>query len=168
MPDATPVVPDRNDAPTTDVYSRSRAEQISGKNPGFEYQYFSTQPNHPQYFGKKLQRHEIGDERIGYQLVEPWERVEAGTVTQGVKRADDTKGVDTTITHGDMILCRTPKANHAKYGATEERLQSYIDKQFRADVANLGAGVKVRTSIATLNDPHSGPDTISEDIRAQR
>ena len=149
MPDATPVVPERNDAKTVDIYSRSRANEISRKDPGFVYEYFSRDPKSPSYVGKKLQAHEIGGEVTGFAMVDPWEVVDAATVEQGQKRPDDTKGIDTTVTHGEDILCRTPVANHAKYGAIEDRKQRFIDDKFRGEEATLRSGSRVRSFVST-------------------
>lgn len=116
-----PVVPGRSDPPSIDIYSRSKAHEISGKDPSFEYQYFSTDPKHPtSYVGNRLRRHEIGDQSVGYTMVDPWEVVHDNEVQQGKKRADDGKGTDTTVRHADLILCRTPKANAGRYQAIND------------------------------------------------
>ena len=107
----TPVVPGRSDPPSIDIYSRSKAHEISGKDPDFEYQYFSKDPKHPtSYVGNRTRRHEIGDQSVGFCMVDPWEVVHDTEVQQGKKRADDGK-VDSTVTHADLVLCKTPKAN---------------------------------------------------------
>src|SRR5215204_7654272 len=101
-------VPSRNDAPSgLDLHARSQAHEIAGRDPGFAYEYKSSDPGHPQYFGHFLKRREIGNAVAGFTFVDPWELVHQGEVDQGRKRADDTKGVDTKVTHGTMVLMRT-------------------------------------------------------------
>ena len=114
MPTA-PVVPGRNDVPEgIDLYSRSRAGELSGQNPEFAYQYVSKDPKHPMYVGRYLKPRELGNAVAGYMVAPAWEVAKHGDVQQGQKRADDTKGVDSTVTHGDMILIRCPKAQAEK------------------------------------------------------
>lgn len=127
-------VPSRNDAPAgLDLHSRSQAHELSGQDPNFTYEYKSTDPKHPQYFGNYLKRREIGNPVAGYTFVEPWELVHQGEVEQGRKRADDTKGVDTKVTHGSMVLMRTPKANAQKAHLMNDRM---VDIQSAALHAN--------------------------------
>lgn len=124
-------VPSRNDAPAgLDLHARSLAHELSGQDPAFYYEYKSTDPKHPQYFGNYLKRREIGSQVTGYTFVEPWELVHQGEgVEQGRKRADDTKGVDTRVTHGSMVLMRTPKANASK---THQMNDLMVDIQGKA------------------------------------
>jgi hypothetical protein len=129
-------VPSRNDAPAgLDLHARSMAHEIAGRDPGFVYEYKSTDPKHPQYFGNYLKRREIGNQVAGFTFVEPWELVRQDDVEQGRKRADDTKGVDTRVTHGSMVLMRTPKANADKAHLMNERV---VNMQS----ASLAAGEK--------------------------
>lgn len=114
-------VPVRKDPAKIDIYSRSQADQIAGRDPAFEYEYFSDNPEHPSFIGDRLKRHERGSPAAGYVMVEPWQVVHQGEVQQGKKRADDSAGVDTKVTHGKLILCKLPKAEHVKYGIMHER-----------------------------------------------
>jgi hypothetical protein len=143
-----PVVAPRNDPPKVDIYSRSRAHEIEGKNPGFHYEYFSQDPKHPSYVGNRLRKHEIGDPQAGYAMVDAWEVVHDGEVQQGRKRADDTKGVDTTVTHGGLILCRTPKENHAKYQAINDRRSEQSQRMLTAGEKSGNRFVSLRTRVA--------------------
>jgi len=116
-------VPSRNDAPAgLDLHAQSRAHELSGKDPNFHYEYKSLDPKHPQYFGNYLKQREIGNQVAKYVFVDPWEVVHQGEVEQGRKRADDTKGVDTKVTHGSMVLMRTPKANAEKVHLMNDRM----------------------------------------------
>lgn len=145
MPDAAPVpvVPSRKDPPAgVDIYSRSRANEIQGKNPGFRYEYASVLPDHPQYVGNKLKRHEIGDASVGYCMCDPWEVVPEADVAQGKKRADDTKGIDTAVTHGNLVLIRTTADNHARYEEIKRRKAEQKPKEgIRSKYASLRVGL---------------------------
>lgn len=128
------LVPSRNDAPAgLDLHARSQAHEISGRDPSFVYEYKSNDPGHPQYFGNFLRRRELGNDVIGFTFVEPWELVHQGEVEQGRKRADDTKGVDTKVTHGSLVLMRTPKANAAKAHLMNERMVAFQDRALQSN-----------------------------------
>ncbi len=145
-----PLVPGRNDVPSgIDVYSRSRAHELAGQDPKFEYQYVSKNPDHPNWVGNYTQQRELGNPVSGYVLMEPWEVVQRapGQVAQGAKRADDTKGVDTTMTHGSLILIRTPKENAVKARFIADRMTELrsvsLDAGERAQSGYTRYGAKV-------------------------
>ncbi len=131
---SAPIVPGRNDAPAgINVYSVSKAQELAGRNPDFEYQWVSKHPDHPQHVGNYTQARELGNQLTGYVMQDPWEVVTRGEgVEQGRKRADDGKGVDTTVTHGSMVLIRTPKVNAEKARYIADR---YVDRQADARAA---------------------------------
>ncbi len=130
-------VPSRNDAPSgLDLHAKSMAHEISGRDPNFVYEYKSADPRHPQYFGLYLKRREIGNQVAGYTFVEPWELVQQGDVEQGRKRADDTKGVDTKVTHGSLVLMRTTAANAQKSHLMNDRLVDIQNDALHANERN--------------------------------
>lgn len=114
----------RNDPNPLAPYAKSQALQLSGMDPAFAYEWFRQDQ-----LKVKLSRHEIGSEATGYLMVEPWEVVSVGDVGQGRAREDAGKPLDTKVTNGELILCRTPKDNHAKYGVIEAANDSLIDKR---------------------------------------
>ena len=147
-------VPSRNDAPAgLDIHSRSMAHEIAGRTPGFAHEYKSADPRHPQYFGNYLKRREIGNAVAGYTFVEPWEVVHQGEVEQGRKRADDTRGVDTKVTHGSLVLMRTPEANAAKERAMKDRMveiqSAALHANERQQIGQTRFGVQVSSGDAT-------------------
>ncbi len=142
MPDA-PVVAPRKDARKVDIYSRSRGNELLKRDDGFEYVLKPRDPKHPDSVFKKLSPHEIGDQSIGFAMVDAWEVVREGTAKQGAKRADDASGsLDGAMGHGDQIWIRTPKENYAKYEAIESLK---IARQAKA----INAGERVRNSGVT-------------------
>lgn len=164
-----PVVAARNDAASgIDVYSRSKAHEIQGKDPAFHYEYFSTDPAHPQYVGERLKKHEIGNPAAGFCMVDPWEVVKEKDVIQGAKRADDTKGLDSTVTHGKMVLCRTPKGNRAKYDEINRRKAEAVALAAARQQKTYGGVVRARAAVHTGFAEDGAGDANFDDVRAGR
>src|SRR3954468_18217347 len=135
MPEAQ-TVPARKDPKKVDIYSRSRAMELSGQDPAFEYRQYSPDPKNPGYIGKKLVPHEIGDQTIGFCMVDAWEVVRPNEVKQGAKGAADSTGNLTgAVTNGDLVWAKTPKENFAKYDAIEKRRQERTAKSLRGERA---------------------------------
>lgn len=115
--------PPRNDMKSSGLYRNSRALELQNRDPNFEYQYFSTDPESPGYIGHKNKRHEVGDARTGYAMVEGWEVCHDDSVkaTRALDpREDQGKPIDTVVRYGRQVLCRIPKSEHAKYGLVDE------------------------------------------------
>jgi hypothetical protein len=126
------IVPPRNDLKKVEVYAVSKALEISGKDPGCEYEYKSTDPNHPGYYGNYDHQHEIGDSSVGFATVEAWEPVSRKEVTQGRPRDDQGKPIDTAIRHGSLVLMKTTKENHAAYAEIDRLRDIQKSKYLRA------------------------------------
>jgi len=159
-------VPSRNDAPSgLDLHAKSMAHEIAGKDPAFVYEYKSKDPAHPQYFGNYLKRREVGNQVAGFTFIEPWELVHEGDVEQGRKRADDTKGVDTKVTHGSLVLMRTPKANAEKAHLMNARMvelqSTSLHSNERASIQQTRYGTQVFSGDAT-SGAHAAPVVSSQ------
>lgn len=129
-----PTVPARNDLKKVEVYAVSRALELAGRDPESAYQYMSTDPANPSYYGKFLTKHEVGDPESGYATAEPWEFVSTTEgVTTGRPRDDQGKAVDTAVRHGSLVLMRTSKTNHAVYGEIEKRKDAAQAKRISRD-----------------------------------
>lgn len=115
------LAPDRIDPKKLGLRSESEGSIISGKDPDYEYEFKSMDPTHPQYVEKYTRPHEIGQPGVGFFTVAAWEVVNSkeDPASQGRKRADDSKGVDTTVRHGKGVLCRLHKSEHQKYAAMD-------------------------------------------------
>lgn len=169
MSDVVPVVAARNDTRSgVDVYARSKAHEIQGRDPGFEYEYFSTDPTHPSFVGERLKKHEIGNPVAGFCMVDPWEVVKSTDVVQGAKRPDDTKGLDSTITHGKMVLCRTPKANRAKYDEINRRKAEAVAMATARQQKSYGGVVRNTVSVHTGFAEDGAGGASFDDVRAGR
>jgi hypothetical protein len=113
-------------APRNDFKLTPLSKQPTGLNktdPRFDYEWFHTDPTHPSYVGKRLVAHEIGDASVGYAVVEPWQVVhrdnDPGLALRNPKD-DQGAPIDTVWRNGHHILCRTPKANAAKYAQVHD------------------------------------------------
>jgi hypothetical protein len=150
----------RKDPPSIDIYPSSRASEISGQDPNFVYEFFSDNPEHPSFIGERLKAHERGSPAAGYTMVAPWEIVRKGDVKQGQKRADDSAGVDSKITHGRMILCRIPKTEHAKYQIMSERALDQQAKRLQSMSRSGGqlVGMKETLSMGTMESGAQSAD----------
>lgn len=117
-----PVVPKRKDPKKVEVYARSRAFELAGRDPGCKYQWMSKDPSNPSYFGKFTQAHEVGNAATGFATADPWEFVSS---TEGVKtgrpRDDQGKPIDTAMHNGDLVLMKTTTDNYAVYEEIEKR-----------------------------------------------
>lgn len=162
MPDPTPTeapkrktAPPRNDMKSAGLYKNSRALELQNRNPDFEYQYFSTDPESPAYIGSRLKAHERGSAQGGYVMIDGWEVVHSQTDPDArpvQMRDDQGKGIDSRVTYGRQILCRLPKTEHAKYALAEEATAAVMKKQiYSADRLNDGAGTKL-TSVVTEDE----------------
>lgn len=162
MATAEKIVPPRNELKKVEVYAVSRAYELAGKDPNYEYFYASADERHPQYVGKYLQRQEIGDPAAGYALVEPWEVVHSKEVTQGRARDDQGKPIDTSVRNGDTILIKTSKANYAAYEEIERRRDAGNAKRLRSDRATLrgDAGGVATHTFQTSSDPNVQPQDL--------
>lgn len=129
---ATASAPPRNDPKTgVKIYAQSRAVELQGRDKNFAYQYFSTDPKHPQFIGKYAVEHEIGNEAIGYAMVPAWEVCKKGEVEPGRARDDQGKAIDSTIRHGDLILAKLPIDAHAVYAVMAARRDELSQKRMR-------------------------------------
>lgn len=123
--DAVPVVPPRNDPKALEPYGKSRALELAGRDPGFEYQWFRKDQ-----LPTKTVPHEIGRPDVGYLMVDAWEVVhKTKGLEQGRSRDDAGKPVDTVMTNGELVLCRLPKSEFAKYAVIDRKTDELISKR---------------------------------------
>ena len=137
-----PVVPPRNDPKALEPYGKSQALQLAGRDPGFEYQWFRRDQ-----LPTKTASHEIGHESFGFWIVEGWEVVHK---TKGLEqgRARDAAGRpgDTVMTNGELVLCRLPKTEYAKYAEMDRRSDAQISARLTGgEKHTLGNGTYFRT-----------------------
>lgn len=162
-------VPPRNDQKKVEVYARSRASEISGKNPDSHYEWKSTDPKSPGYYGKYTSKHEIGNDLSGYAMAEAWEFCSNKDGLEPGRPRDDTgKPIDTAMRHGDLVLMRTTKDNKAVYDEIDRRTDEVKSKRLRAgddervQGAN-GGSASYRARVGVGYDNNSNPrDLLNE------
>lgn len=148
-------VPPRNDLKKVEVYGRSRAFELAGRDPDGHYEYKSLDPANPSYYGKFQHRHEVGDAQSGFAIAEPWEFVSSKDgVTTGRPRDDQGKPVDTAMRNGDLVLMRTSKDNAAVYEEIDRLKALAQTKQLAADeVRTPGAKHVHRMGVGFTGSP---------------
>ena len=151
--DETPKqVPPRNNLKKVEVYARSRANELSGKNPGTRYEWKSVDPKNPSYYGKFAAAHEVGNDAVGFAMAEPWEFVSSKEgVESGRPRDDQGKPIDTAMKHGDLVLMKTTADNYEVYAEIDRRMDALKAKSLRngdnEQYADGKAGYKARVGV---------------------
>lgn len=144
-----PTVPKRKDPKKVEVYSRSRAFELAGRDPGSKYQWMSKDHGNPSYYGKFTRPHEIGNAATGYAQAAAWEFVSsADGVTNGRPRDDQGKPIDTALHNGDLVLMRTTAENYAAYEEIEKRQDALQARAIGSDKLKIpGASHTHRVAI---------------------
>lgn len=143
-----PTVAPRNDPKAMEPYARSRSLEVAGMDPAFEYQWFRKDE-----LPRKLIAHEIGQPGVGYLMVDAWEVVQKQKgLDQGRGRDDAGKPVDTTMTNGELVFCRLPKAEFAKYAVIERIADEAISRKLtKGESHDLGDKTTFKTRTTTGN-----------------
>lgn len=154
---AAKTVAPRTPLKKVELTRNSRASELRNRSPGFTYRAFSLEADHPDYIGKRLRPHEIGDESVGFATVAAWE-VCQDAINEKVQalevRTDQGAKVDTTERYGRQIVCRLPDEEYAKYlevdrARREQRRQQLYGKP---DRLRYGGTATVTTVTALDND----------------
>lgn len=125
-------VPKRVDVRPTGLFRNTQALHLDGRDPNFEYQYFTQDAKSPAYIGKRLKPHMYGNgpNKI---WIEPWEQCHSQTDAQVRSmdpRTDQGAKVDTLERFGDQqILCRIPKSEFAKYAQADDANDKEKERQ---------------------------------------
>ena len=82
-----PTVPKRKDPKKVEVYARSRAFELAGRDPGCKYQWMSKDPSNPSFYGKFTRKHEVGNAATGFATADAWEFVSSTDGVRPVVRA---------------------------------------------------------------------------------
>lgn len=125
------VVPARNDLKKVPLVRNVQGSRLRDQDPNYHYEWFSDDPEHPSYIGRKTEPHDYGHKPVGYTEVGPWEVVHRNTdrdVDQVQARTDQGAGVDTVKRHGRMILARIHKDEYAKYAAMDEEYARFRER----------------------------------------
>lgn len=154
-PNPVPTFPDRDAWKKVELSRNSHAHDLQGREPGFQYESFSLEPDHPSYIGKRIVPHEIGDQRTGFVTVAAWEPCTAAVnakVTALEVRTDQGKPIDTTVRYGRQITCRIPMAEYAKYEAVDKRRSAQRHKDLFETPDHVGVSGARVTTVNTENE----------------
>jgi len=122
------------------VFVKATIADQAGHRPGYRRQWFHAKdPQSNRYFGRFLQEQFVGDREVGHCKAAPWTVVSNAGAKPGRKRDDDTVGIDTALTHGDLVCLETPEDNAAIWdeynrlrdGAQAKRLQRGDSEAFK-------------------------------------
>jgi len=161
-----PVFPDRDAWKRVELTRNSRAHELQGREPGFHYESFSLEPDHPSYIGKRLVPHEIGDQRTGFVTVAAWETCTAAVnskVSALEPRTDQGKPIDTTVRYGRQITCRIPLSEYAKYEAVDKRRAAKRHEDLFASPDRVGVP---GAAVTTINSENANAEWQGELARA--
>lgn len=127
------VVPERNDFKKEPVFVKANISDQAGARPGYVRRWFhKDDPKHRSYFEKFTREQLVGDSEIGYCKAEAWTVVEAKHAKPGRKRDDDGRGVETALTHGDLICLETTEENFRIFEKYEELKSDARERALRA------------------------------------
>lgn len=160
MQDEQPkVVPHRNNLKGEPLFVKATIADQNAR-PGYVRQWLSTNKQHPQYYKKYIVSQTVGDVAIGYCQAEPWTIVDRKDAKPGRKKDDDTSGVESAQTHGDLILVETTEENAAIFRKadklrTQSRERALATGERETITAQDGAGrahYQARVGVGTADD----------------
>jgi hypothetical protein len=143
MSKATPIVAKRNDPAALEPYSKSRSTQAENQDPNFKYHWFR-----PDQLEAKCREHEIGNARTGYLMVAGWQVVsKAEGIETGPGPAAGSNNTDSTVSKGDLVLCKLPNEEHAKYAVIDKKNDQLVSKRFEGERHEFGMQTSFRSKV---------------------
>lgn len=169
MPEEQPqTVPARNNFKKEPIFVKATIADQMGSRPGYRRMWVpggkdQEARRHPQHVEKYLSERWVGDADIGICKADAWTVVERKSAKPGRKRDDDTAGIDTAQTHGDLVLIETPEENAAIFDKYKEmradrRANGLRDGEREVKTADNGGQVRFEARLgqgAAGDDPHS-------------
>lgn len=107
--------PQRSDPEDREPSAASHVDVVTGKDPEYAYQ-FQPEARLRDYLHPRM----VGNEKIGFKNVAPWQVVaraegaDGQMIETGRRRADDGEELDSIVRQADCVLIRIPKAEHEK------------------------------------------------------
>lgn len=139
--------PPRNSQPEAPVDATAMGSEIDNQDPNYDYQFFSDDPKHPQFYRKALRRTRIGPDVH----TAPWIFVNDDTdpnLEQRRPREDQTAGVDTAYRNGSMVLMKRPKKTGSEVYKRYMRQQSAERRAGLESSAVQYGGTKVSAGLS--------------------
>lgn len=158
-----PTVARRKNLKAQPVFVKASIADQAGHKPGYRRQWVNrTDMRHPQHVDRYMREEFVGDGEIGYCKAEPWTVVERASAKPGRQRDDDTKGVDTSQTHGDLVLIETSDENAAIYDAYDK-----LRRQARARALSMGDNEQIGSGSAKAHyRARVTKGTVADDARS--
>ena len=168
MAEDVKTVPPINKFKKEPVFLKGSIADQHGARPGYRRQWVKfgedpTSRQHPSHVEKYLRENLVGDADIGFCKAEPWTVVPRSTAKPGRKRDDDTVGIDTALTHGDLICIETPEENAAiwdKYKELKADRRANGLREGERDVSTADNGGRA-TVTARLGQSANGDDPLA-------
>lgn len=108
--------PPRSDFKKQPIFVKASVADQAGYRPGYVRQWFHAKdPQNRLYWGRYAQPQFIGDGEVGRCKAEAWTPVNRADAKPGRKRDDDTAGIETALTHGDLVCMETTEENFAVF-----------------------------------------------------
>ncbi len=132
-PEQPLVAPPRNDFKKQPVFVKGSIVDQAGHRPGYVRQWFSKDDaKNRGYYGRYMQPHYVGNPDIGICRAEPWSIVPRADAKPGRHRDDDTaRGIETALTHGDLICLETTEENMAIYREADRLREESQDRKLK-------------------------------------
>lgn len=125
-------LPPRNDFKKQPVFVKGTIVDQAGHRPGYVRQWFhKDDPKNRGYFGRYTQPQFIGNADIGFCRAEAWTPVARADAKPGRARDDDGKGIETALTHGDLVCMETTEENAAVYKEADRLREEAQDRKLR-------------------------------------
>lgn len=125
-------VPPRNDFKKQPVFVKGSIVDQAGHRPGYVRQWFhKDDPKNRGYYGRYIQPQYVGNQEVGICLAQPWTVVPRHDAKPGRARDDEGKGIETALTHGDLICLETTEENAAIYKEYDRLREESQDRKLR-------------------------------------
>lgn len=154
----------RADFKAAPVFKKATIANQEGHKPGYVRQWFhKDDPKSRGFYGRYLQRQQLGNPEVGYAWAEAWTPVRLEDAKPGEKRDDDTKkGIETALTHGDLVCLETTVENFAVYQEFDrlrdvsqaKKLANGDDEAIRDDSGRAVARYRARVSSGAELEDH--------------
>lgn len=136
-----PAVAPRADFKPAPVFIKASIADQAGHKPGYVRHWFhKDDAQDPRYYAKYNRTHYVGDQEVGFCQAAPWSIVPRDEAKPGRPRDDEGKGIETALTHGDLICLETPEENYAIYREYDRLRDLAQAKKLGNDKAVLARG----------------------------
>jgi hypothetical protein len=160
---ADKLIPPRTDFKAAPVFVKATIADQAGHRPGYVRQWFHAKDAlNRGYYEKYTQEQFIGDKEVGYCKAAAWTPVPRSDAKAGRPREDDGKGIETALTHGDLVCLETTDENFRVYQeydrlrdvAQARKLSGGDDEAIRDESGRPVARYRARVGDGSLFEDH--------------